>query len=378
MQDYVLLVFPSTFSFSKISNLQLSIKNALETSNIKCREILFDGSLIITDVDDAVAAASIVSDLFGIDKVAVAMKASKKFNDLVTAIVDVGKKVIHHGETFAVKVNVNKTEYVGRDVEFAATASLIGELSKLNIKAVSEQACDKLLYAHASQSSAYVCMFIDKGLNGLPLGSQNEQLLCSLHNNLSALSCLMIIKCGFTPKIVLLRTNEDCFIESVKNLEVIAKRLGKKKISLDITSADITSNDSQILLIEKVSSLILARLSTTYNIRNIALPLSTAVFPSWFVSDIVNDVAKVAVPWLPLMFMSDELHSNANALGLKDSHIAGIGNASKTSFDADEYAEFMKRTNLQDIVDRAIKSVKTVDLEIRPNYLHDIIDLATM
>ena len=377
MKDDVLLVFPSAFTVNKISYLQSSIKNALEASNIKCKDMFVDGSLIIADVDDAVAAASIVADLFGVDKVAIAIKTSNKFNDLVFAIVDVGKKIIHDGETFAVRVDANKTEYVGRDVEFAATASLMGELSKLNVKAVNEQVCNKLLYAYVSQNSAYVCMFIDKGLNGLPLGSQNEQLLCSLHNNLSALSCLMIIKCGFNPKVVLLKTDEESFRESAKNLELIARRLGKKKMQLDIATADIANNGSQMLVREKLSSMILARLSARYNIRNIALPLSTTVFPSWFVSDIVSDVAKVAVPWLPLMFMSDELYSNADLLGLKD-FITGIDSIRKTDFDADKYAQVMKTINLQDIVDRAIKSIKTVDLEMGPNYLHDIIDLVTI
>jgi len=377
MQDYVLLVFPSEFSLDKISNLQSSIRSALKASNITCNEIFFDDPLIVAEVDDTITAASILANLFGIEKVAIAKKASNKFHDLVAAIVDIGNKIIHDGETFAVKVVANKTEYVGRDVEFAATASLIAKLSKLNVKGVSDQICNKLIYAYASERCAYVCMFVDKGLNGLPLGSQNQQLLCSLHNGLSTLSCLMVIKCGFNPKIVLLKTSEDNFRESAKHLELIAKRLGSKKIKLDIASVDIMRNDSQPLLIEKLSSMIMARLSITYSIKNIALPLSTAVFPSWFVSDIVADVAKVAVPWLPLMFMSDELYTNANSLGLKDPYL-GVGSVSKTSFDSDKYTQLLKTVNLQDIVARAIKSTKTIDLEIGPNYLHDVIDSITI
>jgi hypothetical protein len=195
-----------------------------------------------------------------------------------------------------------------------------------------------------------------------------------LHNSLSTLACLLIIKCGFSPKIVLLKTSEDSFRENAKNLALIAKRLGKQNLQLDIASIDIDSNGSQPLLIEKLSSMILTRLSVKYSIKNIALPLSTAIFPSWFVSDIVSSVAKVAVPWLPLMFMSDELNTNVTALGLKDSHITEIDSTSKIKFDADEYAQFMKNINLHDIVDSAIRSIKTVDLEMRPNYLHDIID----
>jgi len=373
MNDNVVVILPSVFSANKISNLQSSIKNALEANNIRCRDIFLDDSLIIADVDDAVVASSVITDLFGIEKVAVANKASNQFSDLVAAIVDVGKKIIHPGESFAVKVDSNRTEYVGRDVEFAATASLIGELSKMNVKAASEQICDKVIHAYASQSSAYVCIFSDKGLHGLALGSQNEQLLCSLHSSLSALSCLMIIKCGFDPKVVLLKTSEEEFRESAKNIELIAKRLGTKKMQLIVAHVDIAGNGSRPLVIEKVASMILGKLSAAYNIKNIALPLSTAVFPSWFISEVVSDVAKVALPWLPLMFMSDELYMNANALGLKDFTV-GTNGTSKANYDADEYAQFVKTINLHDIVDRAMKSLQTVDLEIGPNYLNDIID----
>ncbi len=378
MRDDVLLIFPSAFSVNKISNLQSSIKNALEASNIKCGEMLLDDSLLIAEVDDAIKGASIVADLFGVDKVAVANKTSNKFNDLVAAIVDIGKKIINDGETFAVKVVANNTEYVGRDIEFAATASLIAELAKLNVKSVNEQVCNKLLYAYASHNSAYVCIFIDKGLNGLPLGSQNEELLCSLHSGLSVLSCLMSIKLGFNPKIVLLKVSEDSFKECAKNLELIARRLGKKKIKLDIANLDVSDNSLHLLLIEKISSMILAKLSARYNIRNIALPLSMAVFPSWFVSEIISDVAKVAVPWLPLMFMSDELYTNANSLELNGSRILEMDSISKASLDADKYAQLLKTSNLQDIVDGAMKSIKAIDLEMGSNYLHDIIDSVTI
>ena len=374
MKDHVLLVFPSAFSVNKISNLQSAIKNAIEENKIRYREILFDGSLIIVDVDDPVTTASIIADLFGVDKVAVANETSNKFNDLVAAIVNVGKKIIYTGETFAVKVYADKTEYVGRDVEFAATAGLIGELPNLNVKAVDEALCDKLIYAHTTQKSAYVCMFIDKGLNGLPSGSQTDPLLCSLHNSLSALSCLMAIKCGFVPNIVMLKTNDDSFKECLKHLALIAKRVGKKQIKLDIASVNVAGNGSQPLVIEKLSSMILARLSAAYNIKNIALPLSTAIFPAWFVSDVIQDIAKVAVPWLPLMFMSDELNMTAGALGMKDSEMKVMQSVNGRNFDADGYAQLMKTINVQDIIDRSIKSMKTFDLEIGPNYLHDIID----
>ncbi len=77
------------------------------------------------------------------------------------------------------------------------------------------------------------------------------------------------------------------------------------------------------------------------------------------------------MPWLPLMFMSDELYVTARALGMKDSTINVIQSINGNNFDADEYAKFMKSINLHDIVYRSIKSIQSIDLEIGPNYLHD-------
>ncbi|MGH9922390.1 MAG: hypothetical protein ACRD38_06535 [Nitrososphaerales archaeon] len=75
--------------------------------------------------------------------------------------------------------------------------------------------------------------------------------------------------------------------------------------------------------------------------------------------------------------MSDELYIAAAALGINYSEMQAIQGGNGRNFDADGYAKFMKSINLGDIVDRSIKSIKTVDLEIRPNYLHDIIDSIT-
>lgn len=62
--------------------------------------------------------------------------------------------------------------------------------------------------------------------------------------------------------------------------------------------------------------------------------------------------------------MSDELYVTAGALGMKDSAIKAMQSSNGKTFDADEYAQFLKLIYLCDIVDRSIKSMKSVDLEI--------------
>ncbi|MFQ5921132.1 MAG: hypothetical protein ACE5JV_03855, partial [Nitrososphaerales archaeon] len=222
--NVLLLIFPSPLAANRIPTLQASIEQALEASNSKLREILPDGSLMVFEVDDPVKAASIVSALFGVERVAVARESSDKFDRLVDAIVRAGKSMMNEGDAFAIRVVSNRVEYVGRDVEFAATASLTAELSRLNVRPASEETANKLIDVYVSPSSAYVCLFIDKGLGGLPAESQGEEMLCSMHNALSALSCMMAIRCGFSPRILLLKTDDASFRARVRDLELVAKR----------------------------------------------------------------------------------------------------------------------------------------------------------
>lgn len=91
MKDRVAVVFSAAFSLDKISHLQSAVKNTIEENNIKHREIFVDGHFIVAEVDDPVTVAPILTDLFSIDKVTIMDQASNKFNDIVAAIVNVGK-----------------------------------------------------------------------------------------------------------------------------------------------------------------------------------------------------------------------------------------------------------------------------------------------
>lgn len=380
-----MLIFPTSFSAKSISTLTSSIGKALEENRIKCRELSPDGSLLVADLDDPVRAAAVVADLFGVEKVAVARRAGNRFDELVDAIVKVGKRIINDGDTFAIRAvsSGRDGDYAGRDVEFAATASLTAELSKLNVRPAGEETCSKLIHAYISQRSAYACLFIDRGLGGLPPESQNEEMLCSLHNSLSAVSCLLVTRCGFRPRIALLRTDDESFRESARNLELIARRLGRKKMTIHVADACLEKGQMHPFLIEKISSMILARLSEICGIRNVALPLSVAIFPPWLISEIVGDTARTAaaatapVPWLPMMMlMSGDLYGTASSMGLKDLEIRRAQDAMRASSDDhDEYAKLAKTVNIQDLVERAVRSMKTVDLYMGPNYYHEIIDL---
>ena len=88
------------------------------------------------------------------------------------------------GEKFYVKVDGKTEKFLAKDLEIAATASLVDKSSSIEAKPGSESNYDRLVYTYLTDSFAYVCIFIDKGLGGLPYNSQKEKILCCIHDEL--------------------------------------------------------------------------------------------------------------------------------------------------------------------------------------------------
>ncbi|HYY49519.1 MAG TPA: hypothetical protein VE643_01510, partial [Nitrososphaeraceae archaeon] len=100
----ILIVFPSAFSANKMDELKSLISKKLQLSNITVSKIVNEETCIAFEVVDVVEAAAITSEMFGIDKVAIAKRIENEFNDIVNEIVNIGKQIILPGEKFFVKV----------------------------------------------------------------------------------------------------------------------------------------------------------------------------------------------------------------------------------------------------------------------------------
>src|SRR5919202_299703 len=144
----ILIVFPSSFSLNKRDELKALINKKLQLCNIKVSKIANEEACIAFEVTDVVEAAAITSEMFGIDKVAIAKRIENQFNDVVSEIVNTGKQIILPGENFFVKVctsnTTKKLSYVGRDIEFASAGNLLAELSHMRVTpAKNERGADK-------------------------------------------------------------------------------------------------------------------------------------------------------------------------------------------------------------------------------------------
>jgi hypothetical protein len=369
-----LIVFPSSFSLNKKDELKALINKKLQLCNIKVSKIVNEEACIAFEVTDVVEAAAITSEMFGIDKVAIAKDIENQFNDVVNEIVNTGKQIILPGEKFFVKVctssTAKKLSYAGRDIEFASVGNLIAELSYMRVTpAKNERGADKLILVYVGKDSAYVCLQIDKGLGGLPFGYQNEKLICGIHNILSLLSCMLAVKCGFIPELFILYSNEYDLKENAKMFGHIADKMAVKRHTIRLMHVDIHNDNIKLMLQESIFT----KVSTLLPGKRLVVPLSAAIHPSWFVEEITEKIVHTGkISWMPLMLLTTGIYHEAIAMGLKHKIMlinALINNMTFTKL------EFKKYQNVVDTLSNvAIKNMKTISLNIGPNYLHNIID----
>ena len=374
----ILIVFPSAFSANKMDELKSLISKKLQLSNIMVSRIVNEETCIAFEVADVVEAAAITSEIFGIDKVAIAKRIKNEFNNIVNEIVHIGKQIILPGEKFFVKVCTSysakkKINYVGRDIEFASIGNLVADLSHLGATPVkNELGADKIILAYISNDSAYVCLQIDKALGGLPFGYQNKKVTCGIHNILSFVSCMLSIKCGFIPELFILYTNEYDLKENAKMSGHIAYKMAIKKHTIRIMHIDIPDgydNNIKFMLQECIST----RISTLLPGKRLVVPLSAAIHPLWFIDEVTDKIVQARKKyWMPLVLLTTGIYHEAIAMGLKDKTMLIDVLINNMTFTKLEYKKYQHMIDTYSKV--ALRNMKTISLNVGPNYLHNIID----
>ena len=330
-------------------------------------DIIIQGSFIVCRSKDPVDLAYRLSNLFGIEKVAVAKEVSSNFSELVQAIVEIGVKIIKPHVSFYVKVLQESTnhEYVSRDLEFTACGSLTARLSSVHARpAKSESEAGQLLLIIVGKKTAYVCIQLICAPGGL-LQSSNGHALCSIHSSLSCLSTLMAVKAGFECSIVLPYTDEMDLKRNAKLAEQLASRISKDKQTLLLIPINLPHEDitAVTLVKERIISQILINQEETL----LVFPFTFAVHPLWFIEDIMQETLSVGkTPFTPLIFMSNEIVSYAEENGIDvDKSISNL--SSQKKLQKSKYA-------IDHEAQEAIKHSKKLELTIGPNYSHDIIN----
>lgn len=365
------VVFPSIFAQNKVNQLASNIKKVLRLRNQRFQKIKKDDSVIIVDANDPVFASSTINLLFGIERIAIAKQVKNDFDTVVSAITKVGSNLLLKGEKFYVKVEGHSSGYGPKDVELASTSSLIEKTTQLGTKPGTEEKHDKLLYTYLTKSYAYVCIFTDKGLGGVPYNAQKEKMVCCIYDELSAVSCLETIKEGFDVKIIVCYRKESDLLNLVKILNHILPRTVKSKVDLEFFKVMVKCRGAGnlLLMIETVID-VLSSVAVTNNIKKISLPISSLIFPSQFNDNIMQRVfQKKLIPHVPLASLDDNILENAKEIGL-GKYLPRIMKLGKMKFN--------RMTNVQKealkIAHQALKTRKRLTVTIGPNNVHDILD----
>ena len=367
----VIVVFPTIFSLNKIDYLISNISKILKMKSQSYGKIQQNESVIIIDAKDPVIASSIIGTLFGIEKIAIATAVENSFESVLSNIVKIGSNLLLKGEKFLIKVEGQAGQYMPKDLELAATSSLIEKTHHLQTKPGSELIHDKLLYTYLTKSHAYICIFIDKGNGGIPYNSHNEKILCCVYDEFSIISCLQIIKMGFEPRILVCYQSEPDLLNIVKMINQILSHTIQDIVELQFCKLSLKSSGSSSILFKvAVITEILTVLATKIKIKRISVAVSSLIFPSWFIEHNAKMVLKKnLVPWFPLLTVDDSIFENAKELGL-EKYMSKIQNLCKLKFKEND----MQQDKIHKISHAVIKTKKIVMVKTGTKNVHDIID----
>lgn len=396
----VVVVESTQFASSRLDLLKSNIITVLDAH--EGRSIKQDGHLLLLEVDDPVDAMYALANVFGIRSIGIAEIADKELDSLVDAIVSVGKQIIHSNERFHVEVLGSAKGLVARDVEFAATAALLSELSMLNVKP-SSKGYDRLIRVYIADESAYVCRIYRDGAGGLPVGS-NGYALCSVYDCISAVAAYVLAEHGFYPSIVVVYDEDRMLRRVAKKIEVIARMLPRKSIELRYTyytprgnDVDSSNKSHHHYKNTVLTSLLLDRLvrvsemgsksnsnsnsidsssngsigssSSSSSSNNsssiIALPLSS-LHSIDFINSVMRRMSCRRNVIFPLMFSNYLLHYS-RIFGVDCvREVQDISNSIEPIAVDDRY--------MDEYVEECINNMNRLEVRLSPNMMHDIID----
>jgi len=370
MKDGVLIVvFPSVFSKNKASSLITNIKKILKIQNQKLRKIRKEGDVIIVEADDPVFASSAINMLFGIKGIAIAKQVPNDFESIINGTSKVAKDIFLKGERFLLQIDGYAKGFTTKDIELAATSSLIEKTVGMGIKPGTSAKYDRKLYVCLTKQNAYICIYYDNGLGGVPNNSQKKEIICCVFDELSAVSCLETIKQGFDVKIIVCYNKDSELLRLIKIINQLIRRMVKPKINLDFYKIHYDKK-LRLLLLTEITSKILIQIASRNKIKRVSLGISPLIYPIDFSEGLTEQIFnKNLIPYFPLSGLDDNVFESAKEIGLEKylTNIKKLGNAKFHNS-----KQPVKKT--EKIIRESMKNKKTVSVTVGPNNVHEILD----
>lgn len=363
------VVFPTIFAKSKIPQLVSNIKKILKARDQRFKSVRRDGDIILVDANDPVFASSAINLLFGIEKIAIAKQVKNNFSDIISEITSVGGNLLLKGERFIVRVEGVSKGFVAKDVEIAATSKIIEEKSKLGAQPGTDERFDKLLYTYLTKNNAYICIFIDKGMGGVPyVAQQDQKTICAVYDETSAICCYETVKQGYDVDVIVCYRQQSELMNLAKIINKIIPRLLQDSITIKFFHLGINPKGvkNYFVFVESILEIMLGQTQ-----QYVSLALSPLVFPREYIRRVLDRVFQAQkTPVLALAGVDDGLFESAREMGLEKS----IKKLEKqVMMTVREMPDIPTSAGAQDM-DSVIKTAKEIAVRIGPNNVHDILD----
>lgn len=356
------VVFPSSFARKRMPLLMRNIRGILGIKNQRYGSVRRDGGVIVIDADDPVFASSAVNMLFGIRRTAIAKRAGNGFDAAVSEISRTGRSLLLGGERFFVQVEGSASGYTTKDLELAATSSII-EGSSGAARPGTEHDHDRLLYAFLTRSSAYVCIFSDDGLGGIPYGSHKNTVLCAVFDELSAVSCMETIKQGFRVRIIVCYRKDSELSHMARMISRIIPRTVSERVELGFFRVGAVRGGYAAYLRTVLG--VTGEAAAKYGLDHVSLPLTPLIMDSELIDACLLEFAGQKITaYTPLGALEDEIYRNAREVGMGKyvSRIERLAVAGSTGA-PDSRA-----------VRAALGTLRSVSVRPGPNNVHEILD----
>jgi thiamine biosynthesis protein ThiI len=132
------------------------------------------GRIYIENIPDE--ASKHVAKVFGVASVMPAEKTVSKLESVINLAVEVARKNLNQGESFALRTRViGQESYSSRDLAVKGGSSILEQLSEMNIH-VNLSDPDLTIHLEVRDKDAFAYTEIQKGVIGLPYGSQGKMV----------------------------------------------------------------------------------------------------------------------------------------------------------------------------------------------------------
>ena len=269
--------------------------------------------MVFVHADDPVFASSAISTLFGVRKVAIARQTANEYDGIVSAITEVGGNLILSGERFLVRVEGTAAGFVPKDVEIAATSSIIEKKSELGARPGTDGDHDKMLYTYLTRRHAYVCIFVDSGSGGIPCRTR-EKAACAVYDEISAISCYETIKQGYDTEIIVCYRQRSELTGLAKVLNRLIPRLIQGTVELRFYELKLGSRSAgdYLVYVNSVLEILLDQPG-----HYVSLALSPLMFSAGFLENAMKRVFEAGkTPIVPLAGVDYGMFDDAVEIGL--------------------------------------------------------------